>query len=142
MRSATVLLILLALTACAAPPVPVPAEDSGYSRALLEPDQPLPPRARAQPACGPTPDLARLARGHCTEMFQRQKMNHRHFKDRLAQAGSRLCIENVGWNFVSPLQMFDGWRESRGHNRNLLEDRVNRVGIAEIGRYVTYFACD
>jgi uncharacterized protein YkwD len=141
MRSATVLLILLALTACAAPPVPVPAEDSGYSRALLERIN----LYRLEHGLNPLrPDtgLARLARGHCTEMFQRQKMNHRHFKDRLAQAGSRLCIENVGWNFVSPLQMFAGWRESRGHNRNLLEDRVNRVGIAEIGRYVTYFACD
>jgi len=139
--AAIVLVLLLALTACAAPPVPVPAEDSGYSRVLLERINLYRLEHGLNPL-RPDPGLARLARGHCTEMFQRRKMNHRHFKDRQAQAGSRLCIENVGWNFISPLQMFDGWRESRGHNRNLLEDRVNRVGIAEIGRYVTYFACD
>jgi uncharacterized protein YkwD len=142
MRAASVVLtLLLSLTACAAQPVVVPAENSGYSEALLERINLYRLEHGLNPL-QPDPALARLARGHCTEMFRRQKMTHRHFKDRLAQAGSRLCIENVGWNFISPRQMFDGWRQSRGHNRNLLEDRVSRVGIAEVGRYVTYFACD
>ena len=143
MRSASIMLILilLALTACAAQPVPVPAENSDYSRALLQQIN----RYRLEHGLNrlePDPDLDRLARSHCIDMFQRQKMHHRHFKDRREQAGTRVCVENVGWNFISPLQLFDGWRGSRGHNRNLLEDRINRVGIAEIGRYVTYFACD
>ena len=141
MRSATVLLLLLALTACAARPVPVPAENSGYSQALLHRIN----RHRLEHGLNPLqadPILARLARNHCIDIFQRQKMHHRHFKDRREQSGSRVCVENVGWNFVSPLRLFDGWRDSRGHNRNLLENRINRVGIAETGRYVTYFACD
>lgn len=141
MRSATVLLILLALTACAATPVVIPAENRGYSQALFERINLYRLEHGLNPL-RPDPGLARLARNHCVEMFQRQKMNHRHFKDRRQQAGSRICIENVGWNFASPLQLFDGWRQSRGHNRNMLEDGVTRVGVAEIGRYVTYFACD
>ena len=135
------LILMLALTACAAPPpVVIPAENSDYSQALLERINLYRLEHGLNPL-RPDPALARLARNHCAEMFQRRKMHHRHFKERLAQAGSRVCVENVGWNFASPLQLFDGWRQSRGHNRNLLEDRVNRVGVAEVGRYVTYFAC-
>jgi uncharacterized protein YkwD len=47
----------------------------------------------------------------------------------------------VGWNHETPQSLFDGWRKSPGHNRNMLERRVSRVGISKAGPYVTFFAC-
>jgi uncharacterized protein YkwD len=86
--------------------------------------------------------LARLAKTHSFEMFQQKRVSHRNFDERFERAGSRLCVENVGWNYSTPLKQFDGWRHSSGHDENMLKEGVTRAGIAEVGRYVTFFACN
>lgn len=68
-------------------------------------------------------------------------MSHNNFDERFREANSRLCVENVGWNYSVPRQMFEGWQKSDGHNQNMLKEGIHRVGIAEIGKYVTFFAC-
>jgi len=50
-------------------------------------------------------------------------------------------MENVGWNYRLPQEMFEGWRQSGGHRSNMLKKGVQRVGIAEIGSYVKFFVC-
>ena len=87
------------------------------------------------------PDLYRLAREHSLEMLHRKMVDHHNFDARFEQAGGRLCVENLGWNFRSPEKMFDGWRRSTEHNQNMLDAGVTRAGVAEAGRYVTFFAC-
>jgi uncharacterized protein YkwD len=87
------------------------------------------------------PALVQLAQKHSFEMFQQKMLSHRNFKQRFERSGSRSCVENVGWNYPNPLKMFEGWRRSRGHDENMLKDGVRKVGIAEVGKYVTYFAC-
>lgn len=87
------------------------------------------------------PTLTQLAKKHSLMMFQKHKVSHNNFDERFQQAGSSLCIENVGWNSSSLSQIFEGWQQSRGHNRNMLKEEINRVGIAETGNYVTFFAC-
>lgn len=87
------------------------------------------------------PILTQLANTHSTEMFRKKTMDHRNFEDRFKRSNSRLCVENVGWNYGSPLKMFDGWHHSTLHNQNMLQEGVSRAGIAEIGEYVTFFAC-
>ena len=86
-------------------------------------------------------ELIDLADQHSQDMAQRQQLSHDGFRDRLLRAGSRLCVENVGWNHRTPEALLDGWRRSPAHHRNLLEPGVARMGIAVATRYVTFFAC-
>jgi hypothetical protein len=37
--------------------------------------------------------------------------------------------------------MFEGWRNSSGHNSNMLNARVGWAGVSQIGAYITFFAC-
>lgn len=85
--------------------------------------------------------LTSLAKTHSFAMFQQKRMSHRNFDERFERSGSRLCVENVGWNYSNPLKQFDAWRHSSGHDENMLKDGVAKAGIAEIGKYVTFFAC-
>ncbi len=87
------------------------------------------------------PGLIQLAKKHSFEMFQQKMLSHRNFQDRFERSGSHLCVENVGWNYTNPVKQFDGWRNSPGHNKNMLAEGVQLAGIAEVGNYVTFFAC-
>lgn len=85
-----------------------------------------------------------LAREHSRAMQEQDRMSHDGFEgrfDRAAAAGARSCVENVAWNHPTPQSLFDGWRRSPGHNRNMLEKKINRAGISKAGPYVTFFAC-
>jgi uncharacterized protein YkwD len=86
-------------------------------------------------------NLIQLAKKHSFEMFHQKKMGHFKFDERFERSGSRLCVENVGWNYTTPLKQFDAWRRSSGHDQNMIKEGLNKVGIAEIGTYVTFFAC-
>ena len=141
MKSKLVLLLALScLPACMAQPIILPAEDIDFSRILLAQIN-LYRMDKGLNLLRTDLVLGQLAKQHSAEMFQRKRVSHRNFDDRTDQAGSRLCVENVGWNYDSPLDMFEGWRRSRGHDRNMLKEGITRVGIAETGRYVTFFAC-
>ncbi len=87
------------------------------------------------------PGLIRLARTHSFTMFKQKRISHLDFNSRFERSGSRLCVENVGWNYTTPLKQFDAWRRSSGHDQNMITDGIRKAGIAEIGGYVTFFAC-
>ncbi|RPH42632.1 MAG: CAP domain-containing protein [Desulfobulbaceae bacterium] len=135
-----VLLALLSLPACMAQPLLLPRENLDYSRILLEQIN-LYRMNNGLNSLRIDPVLGQLAKEHSSHMFQRKRISHRNFDERSDQAGSCLCVENVGWNYDSPLKLFDDWQRSRGHNRNMLKMEITRVGIAETGKYVTFFAC-
>lgn len=84
--------------------------------------------------------LSELAREHSTQMARENRLSHDGFQQRFARARSPTCVENVG-NYATPEAEFDGWRNSPIHDRNLLDARITRMGIAIEGRYVTFFAC-
>ncbi len=86
-------------------------------------------------------DLGSIAQSHSGEMAQRRRISHDGFRERFDRTRSRICVENVGVNYTHPEAQVDGWRASPGHNRNLLEARVTRVGIANTRNFVTFFAC-
>jgi uncharacterized protein YkwD len=86
-------------------------------------------------------DLAALAGEHSAGMAARRQLTHDGFHQRHLRARSRVCVENVGWNFKTAEALLEGWRHSEGHHRNLLETQVSRMGIAVDARYVTFFAC-
>jgi uncharacterized protein YkwD len=137
----TLLCTLALLAATAATPAPAQAQPAeGFGRHLADlingyrERQGLAPLAIAQ-------DLAALAGEHTAGMVARRQLTHDGFHERHLRAGSRVCVENVGWNFQTAEALLEGWRHSDGHHRNLLETQVSRMGIAVHARYVTFFAC-
>jgi uncharacterized protein YkwD len=85
--------------------------------------------------------LSSLAFDHSVSMAKAHEMSHDGFESRARQSGFAICVENVGWNYWSPDAQFDGWRASPGHERNMLDPRVERIGIGESAGYVTMLAC-
>jgi uncharacterized protein YkwD len=94
----------------------------------------LPPLESAQ-------HLTALAREHSHYMAEQGDISHDRFDQRFARAGSRGCVENVGWNYPDARAQFQGWQQSPGHNAAMLDPGVRSGGIGVIGAYVTFFAC-
>ena len=85
--------------------------------------------------------LAALAREHSESMARAKRMSHDGFQSRFSRSGYGLCVENVGWNYRVPQRQLDAWRASPGHERNLLDPRLMRMGAGEASGYVTWIAC-
>ncbi|MEO8676024.1 MAG: CAP domain-containing protein [Casimicrobiaceae bacterium] len=87
------------------------------------------------------PTLAGLAREHSAAMAKSGQLNHDDFPSRVRRSGYAMCVENVGWNYRSPEGQFQGWRDSPGHDRNMLDSRGDHMGIGVVADYVTMIAC-
>ena len=85
--------------------------------------------------------LSALAREHSMTMTKTGRLSHDGFPLRVHRSGYAMCVENIGWNYPTPDAQFDGWRLSSGHDRNLLDARVMRMGIGIASDYVTFIAC-
>ncbi len=117
-----------------------PTAESAYESQLRE----LIDDYRTQQSLGPLafdPQLYQLATEHSSAMNNAGGLSHDGFTDRFNRSGYRTCVENVGWNYQTAEAQFTGWKNSSGHNQNLLNSRLGYVGIAKSGAYVTFFAC-
>ena len=85
--------------------------------------------------------LNSLAAEHSEYMHANNSMNHDGFYDRAARSGFSYCVENVGWNYPTPEAQFEGWRNSSGHNQNMLNTHIGYAGISKVGSFVTFLAC-
>jgi len=85
--------------------------------------------------------LNSLAAEHSEYMHTNNSMNHDGFYDRAARSGYNYCVENVGWNYPTSEAQFEGWRNSSGHNQNMLNTHIGYVGISKVGSFVTFLAC-
>lgn len=140
LRRLTATLALATAVQSAGAATPAPADGEGFGRHLSR----LINEYRERQGLAPLDvavELIDLAGEHSQDMSLRQQLTHEGFRTRLQRAGSRLCVENVGWNHRTPEALLDGWRRSPAHHRNLLEPQVSRMGIAVATRYVTFFAC-
>lgn len=100
---------------------------------------------RAQHGLGPLSFDSRLttiAEGHSRHMCEKDSLNHDNFEGRFNKSGKHLCVENVGWNSLTPESQFKGWKNSKGHNANMLHKKIKSAGISRTGAYVTFFACE
>ncbi|MFZ0724697.1 MAG: MopE-related protein [Desulfobacterales bacterium] len=85
--------------------------------------------------------LNSLAAEHSEYMHANNSMNHDGFYDRADRSGFSYCVENVGWNYPTPDAQFEGWRNSSGHNQNMLNTHIGYAGISKVGSFVTFLAC-
>ena len=89
--------------------------------------------------------LKALARQHSRDQAARGTIGHDGFRQRSAQAKaaglSGVCTENVGVRYKNAQDLFSGWKNSAGHNTNLLRPNMRYAGVSVVGAYSTFFAC-
>ena len=85
--------------------------------------------------------LAALARQHSAAMAKAGRLSHDGFPSRFRRSGYGMCIENIGWNYLTPQAQLLAWQRSPGHDRNLLDARVQHMGIGAVSDYVTFIGC-
>jgi hypothetical protein len=102
--------------------------------------------ARHLPALRWDAALARAARDHALLMARRNAISHQFpgepgLSARVSQAGARFSVvaENVG-DAGNAQELHDAWMKSSGHRANLLDSKVNSVGIAVVERNGLIFA--
>lgn len=156
-RFACPLLGVLAVAACAE--VPLSKIASGprpeLSQVTLAPDEAR--RAinayRAQHGLKPLVIeklLMRAARRHSQDLAKGDRISHRGSDGsdpwgRVRSTGykPRLAAENVGAGQMSFSEVLQGWKDSPGHNRNLLLGDATQMGIALVtnpaSRYRTFW---
>jgi len=86
--------------------------------------------------------LAAIAKGHCSDMKGCRVLSHDKFQQRFERSRHTSCVENVASGYRSPKELFEAWRKSNGHDRNMLSRDIQIAGISMAGSYVTFFACD
>lgn len=121
------------------------------------PDSPMPPadlalqllqlvnRHRASQALSawqPDADLAAIATAHSQRMAARRQIGHDGFDARFAQAGRRLCVENLAAGFDRAEPLLAAWLASASHRDNLLAPQPRQVGLGQVAGYITLMACD
>ncbi len=109
-------------------------------------------QARAAAGAGPLtwdPALAAAARQHCLRMAAEGPISHRYGNEpdldqRAGQAGARFSLieENVAVG-PTPARIHEEWMSSPDHRANLLNPKVDRVGVALVpSRGVLYAVAD
>ena len=109
-------------------------------------------QARAAAGAGPLKwdwALATGARQHCLRMAAEGPISHRYggepdLDQRAGQAGAHFSLieENVAIG-PTPARIHDEWMNSAGHRTNLLNPKVDRVGVAVVSsRGVLYAVAD
>jgi len=98
-------------------------------------------QARAEQHLAPLrwdPTLAAAARAHAQRMSQEATLSHRYpgeaeLKERCGQTGAHFSLieENIGEGTSLNL-IHDGWLHSPGHRANLLNPRIDLVGVAVV----------
>jgi len=86
--------------------------------------------------------LGKIARNHSSDKDKNSELDHDDFADRFRRCGRTCCVENIGWNYVTPEAQFKAWKNSKDHNENMLNKQIRHAGISKVGDYVTFFACD
>lgn len=82
-------------------------------------------------------ELSNAAKAHSKDLAKWDRISHYGSDgsnpwDRVKRAGynARLAAENVGTGQVTIEEVFKGWQESPGHNKNLLLPDAEHMGIA------------
>lgn len=135
------------LSACTQVPVPVVDSTPAFYRNLESPDSQLDLQDaartistyRVSKGLNPVvidPGLVVIAQNHATAQARANKVGHAiggSFESRIRAVENQrgASVENVSAGYRSFAEAFSGWRDSKGHNANLLNTNVTRLGIAK-----------
>ena len=83
------------------------------------------------------PELTEAAKGHSRDLAKWDRISHYGSDgsnpwDRVKRSGykARLAAENVGTGQIDFNEVMRGWKDSPGHNKNLLLNDADHMGIA------------
>lgn len=157
LRTAFPLIGVLILAACAETPSSnfVPGQKLTLSQVTLEPEtaRRMINSYRAESGLPPLTlekHLTRAARSHSKDLAKGDRISHRGSDgsdpwSRVKVTGykPKLAAENVGAGQMSFAEVLQGWKDSPGHNRNLLLKSATQMGIALVvdprSRYRTFW---
>lgn len=106
---------------------------------------------RRSAGCGPLSidsTLTSVAQAHSADMARRQFFDHVNPDgaspfDRISAAGYRyrMAAENIAAGYRTPQQVVDGWMNSSGHRKNILNCGLTEIGVGYLtgGSYGTYW---
>jgi uncharacterized protein YkwD len=115
--------------------------DRDYSGTMLDPEKArdIINQYRADKGLKPlklNPALTEAAKAHSRDLAKWDRISHYGSDgsnpwDRVKRSGyrARLAAENVGTGQVDFMEVFKGWQESPGHNKNLLLSDAQEMGI-------------
>ncbi|MFB9720804.1 CAP domain-containing protein [Planobispora longispora] len=95
---------------------------------------------RQKGGCSPLkhdPQLRKAAYGHSADMAENGYFSHtskdgRSFMDRIRQAGftgGSGWAENIAWGQRTPADVVNGWMNSSGHRKNIMNCKYNLIGV-------------
>lgn len=92
--------------------------------------------ANGRSALAYDPKLEQAIQGHCQHMAEHTFFAHdapegavARFTERAKACGASASGENIAYNQRSPAQVMTSWKNSSGHNMNMLSTGYKRVGI-------------
>lgn len=144
LRTAFLLIAILALAGCAEAPSgkSIAAQKLALSSVSLEPETARRMingyrRKRGLPPLTLEKHLTRAARRHARDLAEGDRISHSGSdgsdpwsRVRMTGYGPRLAAENVGAGQRSFAEVLQGWKDSPGHNKNLLLADATHMGIA------------
>lgn len=87
-------------------------------------------------------DLEDSALRHAADMKNNDFFDHRgsdgsDVGQRVSEAGYswQTVGENIAWGYRDIATVFQGWRDSPGHCRNLMNGKFRHMGVARVGNY-------
>ncbi|MFS8036016.1 CAP domain-containing protein [Xanthobacter sp. AM11] len=152
--------LTLLLSACGTTDTDLNAQPSFYTN-LARTGKPVDPAAAASiltdyrtarglPAVSVDEQLSRIAQDQANAMAKADNLSHevggRSFMARMKASGydAARAVENVGAGYHTLAEAFSGWRDSPGHNKNMLAPGMTRMGIATANapnsKYKVYWA--
>jgi len=86
--------------------------------------------------------LNKAARNHANDMASKEFFDHRgsngsSISDRISKAGYdwQAVGENIFWGRVGVREVFQGWKDSPGHCKNMMNKDFREMGFAKVGIY-------
>jgi uncharacterized protein YkwD len=86
--------------------------------------------------------LNQAARGHANDMASKDFFEHRgsngsSISDRISKIGYdwQAVAENIFWGRADIQEVFEGWKDSPGHCKNMMGRDYREMGFAKVGDY-------
>jgi uncharacterized protein YkwD len=77
---------------------------------------------------------------HSSDMYAKKFFSHKgsdgsRMGDRIKRLGYNwtMCGENIGRGYLTEDQVINGWMNSAGHCRNIMNPNFNEIGVARVG---------